>query len=62
MLSDIREHQEISSTPVIVCINNELKEKNDKCYSLGATDVLVKVKYTPGQLIKKIKEAAQKKK
>jgi len=55
VLSQMREDQSVSSTPVIILSNLGQKDDVERGLKLGAVDYLIKAHFTPGEIIEKIK-------
>lgn len=54
-----KQREPLSKTPVIILSNLGAKEDIEKGINLGADDFLVKAKFTPQEIIEKIKTATQ---
>ncbi len=56
VLEKLKKDEEIKNIPVIVLTNLEDMENVEKALELGATTYLVKVNYTPKEILEKIKK------
>lgn len=56
LLRKIKEDESISAIPVLILTNLKNDETIEESIRLGASDYLVKVNYTPDELVEKIKE------
>lgn len=56
VLKNLKANKETSSIPVIVLTNYSEKEHIDQCFSLGATDYLIKAHFVPSEVVGKIKK------
>ena len=55
-LKKLRAEKEVSKTPVLVYSCFDAPDIKNEALKLGAIDYLLKTKYTPDQLVKKIKD------
>lgn len=55
VLKNIKANKDTSTIPVIVLTNYSEKEHIDQCFSLGATDYLIKAHFVPSEVVGKIK-------
>ncbi len=55
VLKNLKASKETSSIPVIVLTNYSEKEHIDQCFSLGASDYLIKAHFVPSEVVAKIK-------
>lgn len=55
VLRQIKENKETSSIPVIIFSNLGQSEDIDRGLKLGAIDYLIKARFTPGEIVEKIK-------
>ena len=56
VLEAIRNDEKLKSVPVVMLSNLGQKEEIEKAESLGAKDFLIKAKYTPGEIVTRVKE------
>ena len=56
VLRQIKEEPSLASIPVIILSNLGQREEVERGLKLGAADYLIKAHFTPGEIIKKIKE------
>lgn len=61
VLKNLKANKETSSIPVIVLTNYSEKEHIDQCFSLGATDYLIKAHFVPSEVVSKIKKILEQK-
>lgn len=55
VLEAIRKDEKLASIPVVMLSNLGQKEEVERAHSLGAKDFLIKAKYTPGEIVVRIK-------
>lgn len=56
VLDKIRKDEEIKNIPVVVLSNFERESDIQKAKDLGAKDYMVKVYFTPGEIVEKVKK------
>lgn len=56
VLKELKSDSEFSKTPVIILSNLGQKDDIDRGLKLGAKDYLIKAHFTPGEIVKKVKE------
>ena len=56
VLKEIKSDKTVSSIPVVVLSNLGQQEDIDMAHNLGAKDFLVKAKFTPAEIVQKVKE------
>lgn len=56
VLEAMRKDEKLKSIPVVMLSNLGQKEEVERAESLGAKDFLIKAKYTPGEIVTRIKE------
>ena len=61
VLKNIKANKDTSTIPVIVLTNYSEKEHIDQCFSLGATDYLIKAHFVPSEVVGKIKNILEQK-
>ncbi len=61
VLKNLKANKETNSIPVIVLTNYSEKEHIDQCFSLGATDYLIKAHFVPSEVVSKIKKILEQK-
>ncbi|OGZ49229.1 MAG: hypothetical protein A3C84_01540 [Candidatus Ryanbacteria bacterium RIFCSPHIGHO2_02_FULL_48_12] len=61
VLRRLKENKATASVPVIVLSNLGQQEDTDRVFKLGAEDFLVKAKFTPGEIVDKVKDVLNKK-
>ncbi len=61
VLRRLKENKATASVPVIVLSNLGQQEDTDRVSKLGAEDFLVKAKFTPGEIVDKVKDILNKK-
>ena len=60
ILSMIKKDNKINGIPVIILSNLGQEDEVDKAKSLGAVDFMVKVNFTPDEIVAKVKEVLRK--
>jgi DNA-binding response OmpR family regulator len=55
VLAEIKNDKKLAGVPVVMLSNLGQKEEIERAKSLGATDFLVKAKFTPGEIVTHIK-------
>ncbi len=56
VLEAMQKSEQLKSIPVVMLSNLGQKEEVERAKSLGAKDFLIKAKYTPGEIVTRIKE------
>src|SRR3989344_4468119 len=56
VLETMQKNEKLKSIPVVMLSNLGQKEEVDRATALGAKDFLIKAKYTPGEIVTRIKE------
>ncbi|OGZ45081.1 MAG: hypothetical protein A3J54_04365 [Candidatus Ryanbacteria bacterium RIFCSPHIGHO2_02_FULL_45_13b] len=56
VLEAMQKNEKLKSIPVVILSNLGQKEEVERAESLGAKDFLVKAKYTPGEIVTRIKD------
>ncbi|OGZ44367.1 MAG: hypothetical protein A3J55_03325 [Candidatus Ryanbacteria bacterium RIFCSPHIGHO2_02_FULL_45_17b] len=56
VLEAMQKNEQLKSIPVVMLSNLGQKEEVARAESLGAKDFLIKAKYTPGEIVTRIKE------
>lgn len=56
VLEAIKKDERLRSVPVVMLSNLGQKEEIERAESLGAKDFLIKAKYTPGEIVARVKE------
>ena len=56
VLEALKKDNKLKGIPVVMLSNLGQKEEVDRAVSLGAKDFLIKAKYTPGEIVVRIKE------
>lgn len=56
VLEAMRKHKQLEDIPVVMLSNLGQKEEIERAESLGAKDFLIKAKYTPGEIVTRVKE------
>ncbi len=60
MLEEMRKDAALSAIPVIILSNLGQNEELERAHVLGAKDFLVKAKYTPAEIVARIKDVLNK--
>ena len=55
VLAELKRRPETKGIPVIVLTNLSQKEQIDRCFSLGAKDVLIKAHFVPSEVVAKVR-------
>lgn len=60
MLEEMRKDESLAAIPVIVLSNLGQKEEVERAKALGVKDFLIKAKYTPAEVVARMKDALKK--
>lgn len=60
MLEEMRKDESLAAIPVIVLSNLGQKEEAERAKALGAKDFLIKAKYTPAEVVARVKDVLKK--